>query len=728
VSAGRGPAELRHGRWALLALALGVLLFFWPLAAGRHLVPFHVFAGDPALGGLDLAADRPDWRFFDTSPVTMFYAQKAEAARALREGELPLWNPYASLGAPLLANGQSQPFAPFFLPFLAWPTPWVYSACILAQLLFGGWGMARLLARQGCPAAAGAFGALLFAFNPYALNFCVYSDVWAYVWFPWVFEAGQAWRDGEGGWRRLPVLLALMALGGHLEVAFLGAASLYAFLALQMVHSRCTRAEWRRLALLPPAAALLSAIWLLPFLEYLANVTSPRFGGNQPYPYPPTAPWVVGGELFWPPALAALVAAGLLSPRGRRISLALLPAFLWALLMAFPFPEVLQRAATFDFLSGRYGRSVLWFLLVWMASLGLAAVGEGLSQASRAAAAASAAAVFLAGLWVRMPSLEVLDGRHWVPLRGPSPVEVPALLAAGAAAALLPLFSPSLLAPRRSGLALAGLALASLLPFHAAFGVYWNRSEPRPAPEVRSAAVKGRLWLGHLGKWKCFPPNLGSAFGVRDVRLSDPFVPRRLAALRWPRASHQDLFEAWDGKLARFVGVAEALEVVPGPGGVLRLARREVEGPEGRAFFALRAVRAGFAPEALEGALGQESLSDRVFVEGPAAGGPDPASPPSRTSRSLELLRETAGTQRWRVDAPAGGWLVVRDLYWPGWKARVDGRPVPLLPADGVFRAVALPAGTHQVEFRYRPLSFGLGGVLAVLAGLGLLLSGRRWP
>jgi uncharacterized membrane protein YfhO len=80
------------------------------------------------------------------------------------------------------------------------------------------------------------------------------------------------------------------------------------------------------------------------------------------------------------------------------------------------------------------------------------------------------------------------------------------------------------------------------------------------------------------------------------------------------------------------------------------------------------------------------------------------------------------------VDAPAGGWLVVRDLYWPGWKARVDGRPVPLLPADGVFRAVALPAGTHQVEFRYRPLSFGLGGILSVLAALGLLLSGRRWP
>lgn len=721
------PPRLGGQATALLALGLLALVLFWPLAGGRHLVPFHVFAGDPALEGLDLASDRPDWRFFDTSPVTMFYAQKAEAARALREGELPLWNPFASLGAPLLANGQSQPFAPFFLPFLARPSPGVYSLCIVAQLLFGGWGMARLLARQGCRPAAAAFGALLFAFNPYALNFCIYSDVWAYVWFPWLFEAAEAWLQGGAGWRRLPVLLALMALGGHLEVAFLGAASSFAFLAVYLVHDGCTFEKWRLWAFLPLVSALLSAFWLLPFLEYLLNVTSPRFGGNQPYPYPPTAPFVVGGELFWAPALVALAAAGLFSPRGRKTALGLFPGVLWALVMAFPFPEMLQRIATFDFLSGRYGRSVLWFALVWAAALGMEAVAQGLSPKGRTLSAASAGLVFLAGAVVQPPPVEVLDARHWVPLRGPTPAEFPALLAAGAAAVLLPLLPRPLLAPRRASLGLAGLALACLVPFHAAFGVYWNRSHPRPVPEVREAAA-GRLWFGHAGRWKSFPPNLASAFAIRDLRLSDPFVPKRLAALDWPRASHQDLFEAWDESLARFAGVAEAFEVLPGPGGALHLQRREVAGLGGRAFLSLRASRVPSSREALKMALGQPPPRDRVFLEGGGSEGPASGLPSPRPPWVPELLGETAGTQRWRVEAPAAGWLVVRDLYWPGWKARLDGKAVPVVPADGLFRAVALPPGAHVVEFRYRPASFGLGVLLSALAALGLLGSRRRGP
>ncbi|RMG12259.1 MAG: hypothetical protein D6731_14195, partial [Planctomycetota bacterium] len=79
-------------------------------------------------------------------------------------------------------------------------------------------------------------------------------------------------------------------------------------------------------------------------------------------------------------------------------------------------------------------------------------------------------------------------------------------------------------------------------------------------------------------------------------------------------------------------------------------------------------------------------------------------------------LHETFTTQTWQVTAPAAGWLVVADVWYPGWRARVDGVPVPVLRADYLFRAVPVPAGRHQVTLTYRPWTFSLGLTITLLA------------
>jgi hypothetical protein len=56
-----------------------------------------------------------------------------------------------------------------------------------------------------------------------------------------------------------------------------------------------------------------------------------------------------------------------------------------------------------------------------------------------------------------------------------------------------------------------------------------------------------------------------------------------------------------------------------------------------------------------------------------------------------------------RVRAIGPGYLVLTDAYYPGWRARVNGAATEILRADVMFRAVALPAGEHVVEFRYAP-------------------------
>lgn len=56
------------------------------------------------------------------------------------------------------------------------------------------------------------------------------------------------------------------------------------------------------------------------------------------------------------------------------------------------------------------------------------------------------------------------------------------------------------------------------------------------------------------------------------------------------------------------------------------------------------------------------------------------------------------------VDAPGGGFLVLHDVWHRWWRATVDGAPAPMLKANVLFRAVAIPPGTREVRFSFRPL------------------------
>ena len=74
--------------------------------------------------------------------------------------------------------------------------------------------------------------------------------------------------------------------------------------------------------------------------------------------------------------------------------------------------------------------------------------------------------------------------------------------------------------------------------------------------------------------------------------------------------------------------------------------------------------------------------------------------------------------------------LVLSDRWYPGWKATVNGRNADVLRANGVFRAVEVPAGVSDVEFRFLPRSLRLGAAVSLfgLAALATLwrLAGSR--
>lgn len=64
--------------------------------------------------------------------------------------------------------------------------------------------------------------------------------------------------------------------------------------------------------------------------------------------------------------------------------------------------------------------------------------------------------------------------------------------------------------------------------------------------------------------------------------------------------------------------------------------------------------------------------------------------------------------------------LVFADTFYPGWKAFVNQKPVPIERANFLFRGLVVPPGDSQVEMVYEPQSYRLGMFLT-LCGLGLL-------
>jgi hypothetical protein len=78
--------------------------------------------------------------------------------------------------------------------------------------------------------------------------------------------------------------------------------------------------------------------------------------------------------------------------------------------------------------------------------------------------------------------------------------------------------------------------------------------------------------------------------------------------------------------------------------------------------------------------------------------------------------------ERVRIAARAGGraLVVLSDVWYPGWKATVDGRPVALQRVDYLLRGVAVGAGAHRIELAYRPASWRIGWVVTLLTVLAL--------
>jgi hypothetical protein len=123
-------------------------------------------------------------------------------------------------------------------------------------------------------------------------------------------------------------------------------------------------------------------------------------------------------------------------------------------------------------------------------------------------------------------------------------------------------------------------------------------------------------------------------------------------------------------------------------------------------------------PEALEMIQGgQVDFQREVILESD-----DPIAKPNcdrEAEVDISVKSEFPNKSILAINSPNPGYLVMADVWYPGWQSFVDGRPTPILKANYLFRAIALPEGEHEVIIAFKPKWFYTG---AALSGFSLIL------
>ncbi len=129
-----------------------------------------------------------------------------------------------------------------------------------------------------------------------------------------------------------------------------------------------------------------------------------------------------------------------------------------------------------------------------------------------------------------------------------------------------------------------------------------------------------------------------------------------------------------------------------------------------RVMFAPSAMRANFAEILNSGSWPTFDPLTTVLLETdvpPSAGGAGHAKIEAYHATSIRLT----------VTSPDGGYVVLNDLWHPWWAARLDGAAVPILEANVLFRAVAVPPGSHRIVMTFEPFSGAWKEISARLTG-----------
>ncbi len=231
-----------------------------------------------------------------------------------------------------------------------------------------------------------------------------------------------------------------------------------------------------------------------------------------------------------------------------------------------------------------------------------------------------------------------------------------------------------------------------------------------------------------------FQNNRFAGFGIASVGGYHAAKPRAVQDFLDAQLQNDPVW--WRLLNVRFVIAPQAIDQLPP---WLREAHR---GASGVVYENLLALPRATVVGAVRVAPATKAILDSVRAGGadPAAvtwldRAPDPA-PGDVAGATAEITSYRLNDVTVKVRTPGPGVLRLADAWYPDWKVAVDGKPADLLRADYLLRAVAVPAGEHEVRFTFDSPSLGLGRTLSIVSAVvailmivaGLLLARRSKP
>jgi hypothetical protein len=672
-----------------------------------------------ALANARVVIGRATWA--DVRYHTEVVPPRLAAAAAIGDGALPGWWDGTGLGVPLAAEPSHGALAPAM--WLA-RTPWLLDLLLVAHLAWAALGVAvwarrRATAATGPSELAALVAGMLIATTGVLASAAVRGALPALAHVPWIGVAAVALRDGDATRERARAAIALAALIGVIALG-----GVLAVLADALVLALALAANQRTARWLAAAVAAGLAIGAAQWLPALYQLGAGAGGRVHALPLARLLELIVPGTLAagdapWAPSVfvgAPLLALAAVRPPSART----LVALGWCVALAL----VAGRPGSWPAWLGAPELHVAALALILAAHTGAGfdALLAGERRALRAFAAGTACAV-VAVIAVAVHARVALDAllgaacmvaalalAWFVPRRWPAVIAALIVLpGVGALPAIAPVTARTDDPPPWAELAhqhASGPApvrvfrpvymtdhpgdpeeLAdALATFSGAAGARWDIASAWSVDPAR-ARVHDRVWLAASSDGGILLHRFGLALAILPDSVVESVVAKHEATALGQRGR-------W--VLAQFVAVAP-------PASVMRGWAWQLDDGQALALTYLPGGGTGIG-------------TGTTVLHGRGDSQPDRGAPLACT-----IERWRPGDITTTCSSPVAGYAVISSSAARGWTATIDGAAAPWLASDVLRRAVAMPAGTHRIAWRYATPGLALGGGFAALGLFGLI-------